>query len=269
MGAYSTYQNTDGFILTEERIQKIHEILTNRGQAINHDCKPKYRVFRSDSFVFDTNDIQVILSEGNSKTQRIEAIQIEMSFEKELSLSLTFSSITQLTIGGENRDFVFLIFSDLDRYLRNEVNAVGISNLQRIFSTRNFAIFFVSVLVAWTATLPSLQVHRVEQYQKQYDKSLAQWETERDKKVQEEIAKTNKAANQALSTKNTNEKLDFLIRERIHTPQSSISTYPDYKYPKGTFFEQPYFLYVLILAMLLPYGLVRLMMSKLYEKDLF
>ena len=60
MGAFVNHTFTKGFILDEERIRKINELLSSRGITVNPICTPIYKVYREDTFSYITNDIPAI-----------------------------------------------------------------------------------------------------------------------------------------------------------------------------------------------------------------
>ena len=140
MGAYFTHNFKEGFLLDERGIKKIHQILVKRLASLKEPPAPKFTIYRLDSFSYTTTDIQELFNEENSKTDRIIKLKLsaETSFissEKSLgslvlefdrSPNIAFPTIsrpnTTLTIEGEDRDLVGLLFSDLKGYLSNEIN---------------------------------------------------------------------------------------------------------------------------------------------------
>lgn len=123
MTAFVEHQFSKGFILDEERIRRINEILISRGKEFSPDIHPSYEVFRADSLKYSTQDIQDIINEKNTEYQKITQIKINLDKEKDLSLELSFNAEgeTDLVITGDDRDKVFILFSDLREYLNNEV----------------------------------------------------------------------------------------------------------------------------------------------------
>jgi hypothetical protein len=63
LGAFVDSEFTTGYILDEEKIRKLNEILVTRGSQIHSDCKPTFKIYKSDTFSYTTDDLQKILSE--------------------------------------------------------------------------------------------------------------------------------------------------------------------------------------------------------------
>jgi hypothetical protein len=125
MGAFVRHEFRKGFLLDEERIRKINEILNQRLTGVEGSPKPTYKVYRADAFSYTTVDVQDVINEENSEWQRITRLAVSASSGDILDLKLDFDeSGTGLHIEGEDRDFVYLLFSDLRQYLSNEVNVL-------------------------------------------------------------------------------------------------------------------------------------------------
>ena len=123
MSAYVEHEFEKGFILDEERIRKINDLLGKRLPEDQGYPKPTYKVYRADSFTYTTLNVQDIIEEENTEWQKIERITVSVKAEKRLELELDFDvGHTALTIEGEDRDLVFLLFSDLRQYLSSVVN---------------------------------------------------------------------------------------------------------------------------------------------------
>lgn len=124
MSAYVESDFRRGFILDEERVRKINELIHNRlATDQNYPC-PVYKVYRSDNFTYTTTNIEDIFKEDNGDSQKVVRILILIEDEQsKLKFDLDFDVryATSLKIEGENRDLVFLLFSDLRQYMANEV----------------------------------------------------------------------------------------------------------------------------------------------------
>jgi hypothetical protein len=128
MSAYIDFKFHKGFLLNEENLRKITDIISKRLPNLE-SYTIKYSVYRNDSFCFDTHNISDILNEGNSREQKINTLMI-MAYEKnntdekiELDLRVIFDSAesVRFKIIGENRDFVFLLGSDIKEYIGNNI----------------------------------------------------------------------------------------------------------------------------------------------------
>jgi hypothetical protein len=127
MGAFAERVFDKGFLLDEERIRKLNAMLMTRGQHLAEECKPTYRVYRADTYTYTTEDIQEVIDEDNVSWQRIVEFDALLDAGSDLSLQLQFRQEgppTLLLIEGEDRDNVFLLFSELRQYLTNEVNTI-------------------------------------------------------------------------------------------------------------------------------------------------
>ncbi|SDI57325.1 hypothetical protein [Desulfosporosinus hippei] len=148
MGAHVEFIFPRGFVIDEERLRKIHSIIQDRLDD-KFRIKPKYKIYRSDNFVYTTLNIEDILEEDNSEWQKITRLQIEAENSSDIPFifKLDFDSKTTLTVEGEDRDFVYLFFSDLKTYLTNEVNTKYIFSASVFYSVlRNLPLFTVIII---------------------------------------------------------------------------------------------------------------------------
>jgi multisubunit Na+/H+ antiporter MnhB subunit len=146
MSAVVEHSFTGGFLLDEERLRKIRDILHTRlGKAGSH-VKPAYRVYRGDSFSYVTDAVEDVAKDENEDWRRITRLDIKVEDESLLKLFLLFSSAgCELRIVGDDRDEVFLLFSDLRDYIGNEV-----VNRERIFSPGIRTVMVVLVMLTTT-----------------------------------------------------------------------------------------------------------------------
>lgn len=109
MRAFVEHQFTKGFILDEERIRKLNEILIKRGEEFSPDASPTYEVIRADSIKYETKDVQEIVNEANAEYKKITELRVVMGEQKDFELNLDFNDDgkTDLTISGSDRDKVF------------------------------------------------------------------------------------------------------------------------------------------------------------------
>ena len=125
MAAFVSHEFTKGFLLNEERIRKINHIIRERLRAFDDDVVSEYKIYRADSFVYETSDVEDIIGEDNAEWQKVIRITVSAVYSDEISLELDFDfSGTTLRIEGSDRDNVYLLFSDLRQYLENEVNTI-------------------------------------------------------------------------------------------------------------------------------------------------
>lgn len=121
-----------GFFLEEDDILKINEIIKSRFDSLPNSIL-KYRIRRSDSNEYTTDNLDVILKEENCRGQEIVSLTFEavsnkdekvheFEFDYRFYLSFSKKNGTNLNIGGLDRDLVFLLKSDIKNYLDNNVN---------------------------------------------------------------------------------------------------------------------------------------------------
>ncbi len=126
MGAYVDHEFENGFVLDEGRLRKVAEILMARQKQFGADCRLTFKVYRSDTLTYTTEDLEQILREDNGGWSRL--VRLTFSIQaSDFSLSLDFDEDgTRLHIEGNDRDVVFLVFSEIKQYLSSEVNTVRI-----------------------------------------------------------------------------------------------------------------------------------------------
>jgi flagellar basal body-associated protein FliL len=123
MSAYVEHEFKKAYLLDEERLRKVNSILTNRSPTVPDTSAHMYKVFRSDSYSYATDSVDMILKEDNPEWAKIEKLEVSSSKIEKFRLLLVFGKDgTKLEIEGEDRDQVFLLFSDIKEYLNAEVN---------------------------------------------------------------------------------------------------------------------------------------------------
>lgn len=238
MTAIANYASDKGFVINEEGIRKINDILVRRGQNLQISSMPVYKIRRSDFFSYETSDIQDLLKEENSQTQKIEMLTVEMTSGDEISVYLKFEQDTQLKVSGTDRDKVFLIFSDLKQYLQSDINStVGSSTLQNIFSLQNFILIFFIMMITWITFVDiryqSISRRNDEKYNeayKAYSTQVAEYEKSLEEKKMEEQKASDEAISTAIASNSTDEKLNFVIQQYQSKPSQEIDdpNYPDF-----------------------------------------
>lgn len=148
IGAHVKYKFDKGFILDEEKLRKINDIISRR---ITDTIE--YLIFREDSYSYKTTKLEDIINEDNLKWARINEIELNVENEN-FDLSLKFNENgTNLQINGSNRDDVFLLFSELKEYLSNEVCTKKVTSkfisdtIPTLFLFFIVGMFFIRVLI--------------------------------------------------------------------------------------------------------------------------
>ncbi|MGL4883442.1 MAG: hypothetical protein ACRC8K_20640, partial [Waterburya sp.] len=115
-----------------------------------------------------------------------------------------------MKIRGENRDFVFLISSDLKQYLQSEVDIGGTSHVQKLLTWNVFSLFTVFIFVGWTMFALPFQEFNHDKYKLQHEQKVAQWEADQKKIRNEEFLRVQTLAKQAIGQEDINNKINFL-----------------------------------------------------------
>lgn len=117
MGAYVEDKFDGGFILDEGKLRKVVDLIESR----IGDTSLIYKVYRGDSYSYETSVIEDVINEDNEDWRAITKLQLLVKRTGSLEFSLTFYEAVSIYITGDNRDSVFLIYSDLREYINNEV----------------------------------------------------------------------------------------------------------------------------------------------------
>lgn len=122
MAAKLNHTFDKGFLLNEEHLRKIKDIISNRVD----ETSIKYNVSREDSFLFKTDKIEDIIKENNLKREKIKEItltSIDENADIDLKINFELDGV-KLSITGADRDTVFLLASELKNYISSEVCTV-------------------------------------------------------------------------------------------------------------------------------------------------
>lgn len=131
MGASVEYEFKKGFILDEERIRKINDLIIGKAHIKSKGITPNYQIYFENSFTFKSNKIQEIFELPNNNVDKITRIKISLN-NKNLDLIIDFDiEKSVMQIEGENRDLVFVLFSDLRDYLNKEVFTVWSKKIKK------------------------------------------------------------------------------------------------------------------------------------------
>ncbi|MCK4796153.1 MAG: hypothetical protein KAT05_02160 [Spirochaetes bacterium] len=199
MGANVRYKFKKGFLLDEEKLRKIHNIITTRIT----DTEIKYSIERNDSFSFETTNLEKIINEENSKWSKINEINIRLYQRSNLDITLNFSdSGGTLYINGEDRDNVFLLHSELKEYISHEVCTLLPNNILGKYT-------FPLILAAFIAFII-------------YTLALSQSTPTINKEMVVSV----------LNSNDTNAKIDFLIQKEFEN--TMVNDIP-FKFPKEIF----------------------------------
>jgi hypothetical protein len=121
MSAHVFHKFRKGFLLDEARLRKLHDILRKKLETKPGAPKLKFTIDRADAYSYKTETIDDIFKETNTEYE-IElnggdALKFELHFDADPDE--TYPAI--LHAMGEDRDFVYVLTSDLKSYLTDEV----------------------------------------------------------------------------------------------------------------------------------------------------
>ena len=102
MAAYVEHHFLKGFLLDEEKLRKLVNIINQRLSRSTPPISHKFRVFRADSYSYETDNVEDIINEDNTDWRKITKLQIKALSEKEFEFDLTFSNDgTDIKINGD------------------------------------------------------------------------------------------------------------------------------------------------------------------------
>lgn len=158
MAAFVEHSFDNGFLLDEERIRKIQDIIATRLSKQSPPLKPKYKVYRGDSYSYVTESLEDVAMEDNDDWRKITRLDVLVEKGDALDFRLSFSHAgSELNIKGEDRDQVFLLFSDLREYMNNDVATSKLTkNRYKLMSSFLLLLPMVGFLVfMWLDIKPS------------------------------------------------------------------------------------------------------------------
>lgn len=111
-----------GFILTEEALIKLDDIIRKRLTAVDPAATLQFKVFRVDGMLVEFDNPGAVAAEENSNRNAIKRVEI-LSAGSAYKLSLKFDpkENTDLAIEANDRDVAYLLASDIKEYLNSEV----------------------------------------------------------------------------------------------------------------------------------------------------
>ena len=160
MKAYLKRNFTQGFFLSEEGFVKLADICRKRMTEHSIADSLNYKTFRADSLVYETVDHREITQEENSKRNRITRVQFRCSHD-DLQFELEFDEKdgVSLTIECNDKDFGYLLFSDIKDYLQTEVLKFRGKTFDAMFEHRIaflFVMLAMLLLTTFVTTKPDI-----------------------------------------------------------------------------------------------------------------
>jgi hypothetical protein len=143
MAAFVEHNFGDSFLMDEERFRKLHSLIKQRITSFDTNYKLEYKVYRGDSYCYDTNSIEDILNEENEDWRKLTEIKFLC---KDIGLMLSFDKKgVNLKIEAEDRDRVFILFSDIRSYLEDEIMLKR--KVLGLITSKNTVFFLMIVVV--------------------------------------------------------------------------------------------------------------------------
>ncbi len=112
----------DGFVLSEENLAKIDDIIKKRFDFSGLPPQIKFEVHRTDDALITYETISDVVSEENSKRNKVRQLVIKCSNKSDLlKLNFEHGEPTSLNLSTEDRDVALLLTADIKEYLHSEV----------------------------------------------------------------------------------------------------------------------------------------------------
>lgn len=137
----------NGFILNEEHLQTLSSMIRER-----YTEELIYQITKSDSYIFQTSDINEIIKEENSSANLINKMAIIID-DDNISFILCFEKgeATFLRIIGEDKDKIFLLYNEIKTYVEKEITTVktflSYDTMQNICSVLSSFLMIGSILL--------------------------------------------------------------------------------------------------------------------------
>jgi hypothetical protein len=118
MAASVEHEFEDGYVLGEEQIRRLHAKILERKNTINDSFDLSVKVNLEDGLTYETQDIERLLNEENTRPSSINRVEFFSSGESRNKFNLVFSPEgSRLSVTGEERDETYLLFSDIKEYV--------------------------------------------------------------------------------------------------------------------------------------------------------
>jgi hypothetical protein len=103
-----------GFLLTEENLIKLDDIIRKRLISNDANAKLQFKVFRVDGMLVEFDTPTAVASEENSSRNAIKRLEIiSDGISYKLKLLFDPKENTDLRIESNDRDLAYLLFSDI------------------------------------------------------------------------------------------------------------------------------------------------------------
>lgn len=120
-GCEVSYCFSKGFILNEEHLQTISSMIRER-----YTEELVYKITKSDSYIYQTSDINEIFKEENSNANLINKLVVAIDNSDIINFQLCFEKgkPSTLKIVGEDKDKIFLLYNEIKTYVEKEITII-------------------------------------------------------------------------------------------------------------------------------------------------
>lgn len=184
MSAHAT-QSYDGFAIDERRLRKLVDIIESRLRAAELSNDLVFVVYRSDHAKFATQSLSAVLQEENAPSAKLVGFELSLTPDTPISVRLSFRDDqgASLLVEGEDRDLVFLLYSDVKAYIEAEIQRRP--SFFRYLTTTPVFVLSLFVFMAIFPFLSGLLPTEFNRIEREHDQKMGQYVI--DKKAHEAI----------------------------------------------------------------------------------
>lgn len=162
-GCEVSYCFNKGFILNEEHLQTISSMIHER-----YTEELLYKITKSDSYIYQTSDINEIFREENSNANLISKLVVVIDNGDIINFNLCFEKgeASTLKIIGEDKDKIFLLYNEVKTYVEKEITTIrtflAYDTLQSVCSILSTFLMLGVVVFMMLVSTNSLSVETEE-----------------------------------------------------------------------------------------------------------
>lgn len=144
MNAHLETNLSKGFLLTEENLIKLDDIIRRRITVVDPAALIKFKVFRADGMLVEFDNPAAVAAEENSSRNAIKRVElISTNAAYKLRLKFDPKDNTDIEIEANDRDLAYLLSSDVKEYLHAEVLKFRSFSFDSALTSRNLLPFFM------------------------------------------------------------------------------------------------------------------------------
>lgn len=153
MNAHLQSEFKKGFFLTEENLIKLSDIIHRRVADVGINARTHFKVYRIDGVVYEVEGYAPVIGEENSRRNAIKRLEILCNL-KPFELKITFDEKepVELLVEADNKDFAYLLYSDIKEYLMSEVLKFRSFKFDSLLSSGATLPFFALMLPLFVVT---------------------------------------------------------------------------------------------------------------------